>query len=145
MNEIYQRMILDYAKVSQRETADHLSNTDSIQLDNPSCGDRIKLVVERDGQLVTAISYQVEGCIICRAALAIMKQQLMNQTVPTINHLITAFSQLMMNQPIDTAAKTQLGDAVGLHAIVKLPVRIKCAMLPWKAISQALNGGISNR
>ncbi|WP_220751862.1 Fe-S cluster assembly sulfur transfer protein SufU [Apilactobacillus xinyiensis] len=139
INEIYQRTIMDYAVRLKNKPLLNGQDTYQISLENPTCGDKLILSVQIKSGLVHVIAYQADGCVIFKAATAIMEKVCLKHSVTEINHLENQFSQMMMQQEIDNPKA--LGDAIALQAIVKLPVRIKCAMLPWKAMYQVLNEG----
>lgn len=142
INEIYQRTIMDYAIKAHNNSLLSGLNTYQISLNNPTCGDELTLSVLISNDKVCKIAYQADGCVIFKAATAMMDKICLGRSISEIKRLEYQFSQMMMQKDIDDIEN--LGDAIALQSVVKLPVRIKCAMLPWKAIYQVLNEGENN-
>ncbi len=105
---------------------------------NPFCGDRIDLQLTLDARgAAIAVSARSEGCSIIQASASMMSDALLGRTAPEILHLSANFRAIMQGPPTPNANPT-LGDLNALTAVRQYPVRIKCALLPWTALEQAL-------
>lgn len=137
LKELYRQLILDHAQhphhYGQLAAADQ-----QVRLNNPTCGDVIKLDVAFDAnrQHIAKIAFSGEGCSISQASASMMCDLVSGQTLAQAKQEIEIFLELLMANPeVNTA---QLGDAAVLAAVVKFPARIKCATLAWKALEQAI-------
>jgi len=137
LEELYQEVILDHSRRPRNfgvlENADVL-----VHGDNPACGDEIHLGVHfsPDGKL-QEIKFNGQGCAISQASASMMTLKLKGRTRAEAADLSRAFHDLVTS---DTAATSkQLGDLQLLQGVRKFPQRVKCAMLAWRAIEQALS------
>ena len=77
------------------------------------------------------------GCSISQASASMMTQLLKNSTVPQALLLAERMSAMMHGDDAAATDKT-LGDLRALAGVSKFPVRIKCALLPWNALTDAV-------
>ncbi|TPR51650.1 Fe-S cluster assembly sulfur transfer protein SufU [Apilactobacillus micheneri] len=139
LRDLYQRIILENAKKCPSE---QIQNP-SVHLHNPTCGDDISISCRYENHILKAININADGCIIFKAATSFMKALCINKTKNEIEEIVMNFSEFMTNDK--KINKQLLGDAVVLQSVSHLPMRIKCAMLPFKAIYQLVNGDDNNR
>ena len=136
LEELYQEVILDHSR--RPRNFGILPNADVVvHGDNPSCGDEIHLGVrfDPDGKLAD-IKFSGQGCAISQASASMMTLKLKGKTRSEAAELSSAFKDLVTT---NTAAATKpLGDLQLLQGVRKFPQRVKCAMLAWRAIEQAL-------
>ena len=138
LQSLYQQVILDHAKQKHgfglRETADGSSH----QI-NPTCGDEVTLQVHRqtDGT-VTAISWEGQGCSISTASASLLSDLIDELPAGEVSRRIGAFRELMQSKGALEGDDELLGDAVALGGVSRYVTRIKCAMLPWVALEDAL-------
>lgn len=136
LEELYQAVILDHSRRPRNfgtlENADVL-----VHGDNPSCGDEIHLGVhfDPDGKLAD-IKFSGQGCAISQASASLMTMKLKGKTRAEATALGRAFHDLVTTDTPVTAKG--LGDLQLLQGVRKFPQRVKCAMLAWRAIEQAL-------
>jgi nitrogen fixation NifU-like protein len=138
LEELYQEVILDHSR--RPRNFGTLPNADVlVHGDNPACGDEIHLGVHfsPDGRL-EEIKFSGQGCAISQASASMMTMKLKGKTRAEAAELGRAFHDLVT---IDKAAASkQLGDLQLLQGVRKFPQRVKCAMLAWRAVEQALAG-----
>jgi len=136
LEELYQAVILDHSR--RPRNFGTLPNADVlVHGDNPSCGDEIHLGVhfDPDGRLAE-IKFSGQGCAISQASASLMTMKLKGKTRAEAEELGRAFHDLVTT---DAAVPTKgLGDLQLLQGVRKFPQRVKCAMLPWRAVEQAL-------
>ena len=136
LEELYQEVILDHSRRPRNFGA--LPNADVlVHGDNPACGDEIHLGVHfsPDGKL-EEIKFSGQGCAISQASASMMTMKLKGKTRAEAAELSHVFKNLVTTeQTTDTKA---LGDLQLLQGVRKFPQRVKCAMLAWRAIEQAL-------
>jgi nitrogen fixation NifU-like protein len=136
LEELYQEVILDHSR--RPRNFGPLPNADVlVHGDNPACGDEIHLGVHfsPDGRL-EEIKFSGQGCAISQASASMMTMKLKGKTRAEATELSRSFHDLVTT---DTAvASKQLGDLQLLQGVRKFPQRVKCAMLAWRAVEQAL-------
>ena len=103
---------------------------------NPLCGDEITVAASiEEGRLVDA-AFEARGCSISQASADMMAELIKGKTIDAAVQLAAEFKQMMSGT--DGEPSDELGDLVSLRAIRKYPVRIKCALLPWTTLLDAL-------
>src|SRR4051812_44692408 len=147
LEELYQEVILDHSRRPRNFGA--LPNADVlVHGDNPSCGDEIHLGIhfDPDGKLAE-IKFSGQGCAISQASASMMTLKLKGKTRAEAADLSRAFHDLvtdfspMSRQSLGETSR-QLGDLQLLQGVRKFPQRVKCAMLPWRAVEQALTESV---
>ena len=136
LEELYQEVILDHSR-KPRNFGELTDAAVRVHGDNPSCGDEIHLGVKfgTDGSLQD-IKFSGHGCAISQASASMMTMKLKGKGRDETMSMLRAFHDLVTTDTND-AAKT-LGDLRLMKGVRKFPQRVKCAMLPWRALEQAL-------
>jgi nitrogen fixation NifU-like protein len=136
LEELYQAVILDHSR--RPRNFGTLQNADVlVHGDNPSCGDEIHLGVHFDPEgKLAEIKFSGQGCAISQASASLMTMKLKGKTRAEATELGRAFHDLVTTDSTVTAKG--LGDLQLLEGVRKFPQRVKCAMLPWRAVEQAL-------
>jgi nitrogen fixation NifU-like protein len=99
----------------------------------------VTVYVALDGDRLREVAFQGAGCAISQASASMMTEAVQDQTVDLALSLSEQMRQMMHGQhPKD---EDQLGDLVALEGVAQFPVRIKCALLPWMALRDALGAG----
>ena len=136
LEELYQEVILDHSRRPRNfgvlENADVL-----VHGDNPACGDEIHLGVQfgTDGRL-EEIKFSGQGCAISLASASMMTTKLKGKSRAEATEMGRAFQNLVTAGESEQAKS--LGDLQLLQGVRKFPQRVKCAMLAWRAVEQAL-------
>lgn len=136
LEELYQEVILDHSRRPRNFGA--LENADVlVHGDNPSCGDEIHLGVKfgTDGRL-QEIKFSGQGCAISLASASMMTTKLKGKSRAEATEMGRSFQNLVTTG--ESAPAKGLGDLQLLQGVRKFPQRVKCAMLAWRAIEQAL-------
>ena len=105
--------------------------------DNPACGDEIHLAVKfgPDGGLQD-IKFTGHGCAISQASASLMTMKLKGKSRAEATEMLRAFHDLVTEETSE--APKALGDLRVMQGVRKFPQRVKCAMLAWRAVEQAL-------
>ena len=105
--------------------------------DNPVCGDEIHLGVkfDADGGLQD-IKFTGHGCAISQASASLMTMKLRGKSRDQATEMFRAFHDLVTEERAE--APKMLGDLQVMQGVRKFPQRVKCAILPWRALEQAL-------
>ena len=138
LDDLYQEIILDHYRSPRNNKA--LMNHD-IKADvfNPFCGDQISLTLTFDGdKTVSQVGFQGEGCSISQASVSMMTELLKDRNIEQIQSLIGLFKRMMRGELITKNEEQEMGDLASLQGVRKFPIRIKCALLGWSALQDAL-------
>lgn len=136
LEELYQEVILDHSRRPRNFGV--LANADVlVHGDNPACGDEIHLGVHfsPDGKL-EEIKFSGQGCAISQASASMMTLKLKGKTRSEAANLARSFKDLVTSEASNETKG--LGDLQLLQGVRKFPQRVKCAMLAWRAVEQAL-------
>jgi nitrogen fixation NifU-like protein len=136
LEELYQEIILDHSR-RPRNFGELADAAVLVHGDNPVCGDEIHLGVkfDADGGLQD-IRFTGHGCAISQASASLMTMKLKGKSRAQATEMFRAFYDLVTSERAD--APQMLGDLRLLQGVRKFPQRVKCAMLPWRAVEQAM-------
>ena len=136
LEELYQEVILDHSR-RPRNFGDLPNAAVQVHGDNPACGDEIHLGVKfgTDGGLQD-IKFTGHGCAISQASASLMTSKLKGKSRAEATGMLRAFHALVTDETAE--APKMLGDLRLLQGVRKFPQRVKCAMLAWRAVEQAL-------
>ena len=114
---------------------------------NPTCGDEVTLRVQLsdDGDKITDVSYDGQGCSISQASTSVLFEQLVGQNVQEALATVDAFNQMMTSRGTVDGDEEVIGDGVAFAGVSKYPARVKCALLGWMAFKDALAQTVVNR
>lgn len=133
---MYQELILDhYRRPRNKGVLDQPTHT--VALNNPLCGDEIDLQLGVEGDVIKDVRFVGRGCSISQAAASMMTQIVKGKQVADALALADRMSAMMHG---DGAAATDkaLGELRALAGVAKFPIRVKCALLPWNALREAV-------
>lgn len=104
---------------------------------NPSCGDEIQLKLKTDGDIITDGAFLGDGCAISQASTDIMLGMIIGQSKETALKYADIFMRMIRGEATDEEIDS-LEEASALRDISHMPARVKCAMLGWRTLSEAL-------
>ncbi|MDX9959654.1 MAG: SUF system NifU family Fe-S cluster assembly protein [Spirochaetia bacterium] len=126
---IYQEIIRDrYKRPRRRRILEGLAYAE-----NPSCGDRVRVLVSlgTDGRIADA-AFDGAGCSISMSSADILADYLIGKTVPEAKARLECFLAVLRGE-LEVDELDAFGDAAAFKGIARLPVRVKCAALAWRA------------
>ena len=136
LDDLYREVVLDHYR-SPRGKAE-VPDPDLVNVGlNPLCGDEIKVAVKFDGDRVVGVQALSHGCSISIASASMMAELLAGRTRGEAERLIEAFRAMMRGEPLPDGL--DVGDLEALQGVRKYPVRVKCALLPWMTLRDALS------
>lgn len=139
MRQLYQEVILDHNK-NPRNYGEIQNCTNHAEGHNPLCGDHIKISLDVDGEVISAINFEGEGCAICKASSSMMTVAVKGKEKAFVLQLIEEFRHMITGElDVEKNNEHHLGHLKVFANIKTLPVRVKCAILPWHTLSAALN------
>jgi len=140
IEELYQEVILDHSR-RPRNFGELPDAAVRVHGDNPACGDEIHLAVKFDaGGGLEDIKFTGRGCAISQASASLMTMKLKGKSRKEAMEMLHVFHDLVTNDAEDDVPKT-LGDLRVMKGVRNFPQRVKCAMLPWRAVEQAFEQG----
>jgi nitrogen fixation protein NifU and related proteins len=135
LEELYKEVILDHYRAPRNKG--RLDPHDvALERNNPLCGDEIELFLRFDGEDLVGITFDGKGCSISQASASMMTEKAKGMGAKDAQALAESIKKMMTGEEDGDA--DQLGDLVSLKGVVKYPVRIKCALLGWNTLLEAL-------
>jgi nitrogen fixation NifU-like protein len=136
VDDLYQDLILDHSKHPRNSRAMPDANHNAEGY-NPLCGDKLKLYVKMEGDIVKDASFVGTGCAISTASASLMTESLKGKTREEALKLLDKFHNLLTT---DTPVSKDLGKLVVFCGVRDYPARVKCATLAWHTLKSALEG-----
>jgi len=134
LDDLYRRVIMDHYK-NPRNRGSLNEDAVTINLNNPTCGDRIALQLQVvDGKVVDA-KYTGEGCSISMSSASMMTEAVKGRTFEEAINMAERFSALMKGEDVEFQENE---DIEALSGVNKFPARIKCATLAWNALRKGI-------
>lgn len=140
MEQLYQQVILDHSRNPVGKGLQEPVNGAHAEVShfNPTCGDQIVLRAEVHDGVVTGVSHEPEGCSISVAAASVMTENVVGLRVEDALMRYDAFAQMLRTRTGETADEDLIGDGVAFSGVAKFPARVKCALLAWAAMKEAV-------
>ena len=120
MYDLYREYILDHYQ-NPRNYGELEDPDISHEEYNPLCGDRVVFQLKLDNDRVVDVKFHGEGCAISQASASMLTEQVLGKTLDELKALTKEDVLEMLGIPIG-------------------PVRIKCALLPLKALKAGVYG-----
>lgn len=140
---LYQEVILDHNKKPRNYgTLEHASH--QAEGLNPLCGDHIYVALNLADDTVQSIAFHGESCAICKASASMMTMAVKGKTPAQAEELVHAFVDMATGRTSPDAATAEpalpgMARLAVFSGIRDLPMRVKCAILPWHTLQAALN------
>jgi nitrogen fixation NifU-like protein len=137
--DLYQELILEHSKrphgAGLREPFEA-----EVHHVNPTCGDEVTLRVHVDGErsVVSDVSYDALGCAISTASASVLHDLVVGRELDDVHRTYDAMHAMLTSRGADPGDEDVLGDGVALSGVSKYPARVKCALLGWMALQDAL-------
>jgi nitrogen fixation protein NifU and related proteins len=137
LDEIYKEVILDHYK-NPRNKREMPDAELTCSKNNPLCGDEITVYVHADDGKVLDVSFIGQGCSISQSSASMMTESVTGKTVEEVEEISTSVRGMLSGEiePDEDA----FGELVALKGVVKYPIRVKCAVLAWDVLQEALAG-----
>jgi nitrogen fixation protein NifU and related proteins len=135
LDTLYRQLIMDHYK-NPRNKGILEDGSLTVNMNNPTCGDRIQLTMKVEDGMVVDARFDGEGCSISMSSASMMTQAIKGKPIEEAIKISNAFSNIMQGKEYDESL--DLGDIEALMGVCKFPARIKCATLAWKAMEKGL-------
>ena len=140
LQELYQQVIIDHNHNPRNfHELEHPSH--SAKGHNPFCGDKFDIFLTIKDDIITEVSFTGSGCAISKASSSLMTEVLLGKTVTQALQLFDLVHNMVTTGQANVEDIGKLAVLSGVH---KFPVRVKCAILPWHTMKNALDKSTQN-
>ena len=134
LQELYQQVIIDHNQNPRNfHEIEHASH--SAKGHNPLCGDKIDIYLIVKGNTIIEVGFTGSGCAISKASSSLMTEKLAGKTIAEAEELFDIVHEMVINGNADVNVVGKLAVLSGVH---KFPARVKCAILPWHTMKNAI-------
>ena len=108
-------------------------------IDNPFCGDEVTVQLRMEDDRVSAICVHGSGCAITQASASMMGELVEGKRRSEITESANIMRRMLTEgQEPDADDADAIGDAISLRDVSRFPIRIKCALLAWATLEDAI-------
>ena len=135
LDELYREVVLDHHR---HPRGNRPLETYDVQAagKNPSCGDEVTMQLKFEGDRIADLGVLSRGCAISTSSGSMLAEILTGLTVAEAERVAAVFKQVLQGE--DSSHEIDLGDLEALAGVRKFPMRIKCALLPWITLLDAV-------
>ncbi len=138
LDELYRELILEHYRDPLGKAV--LERPDRrAEGQNPLCGDECTVALALAGDRVGRVQFRGRGCSISVASGSMMAGEIEGRTLAEVRALEAAVRGMLQGR--GWGGSLDPGDLQALEGVSKFPVRVKCAMLPWSTLVEALARG----
>lgn len=135
LQDLYQQVIIDHNHNPRNfKEIEHASH--SAKGHNPLCGDKIDIYLIVKDNVIKDVGFNGSGCAISKASSSLMTEALIGKTINEADGLFEKVHDMLTGGNIDAEGIGKLAVLSGVH---KFPARVKCAILPWRTLKNALD------
>ncbi|MHA0857797.1 Fe-S cluster assembly sulfur transfer protein SufU [Paenibacillus sp. CMAA1364] len=135
LDDLYRQVIMDHYK-NPRNKGKFEEDAITVDLNNPTCGDKISLQLKVNNGIVEDAKYTGDGCSISMSSASMMTAAVKGKTLEEAKEMIARFSELMLGNDVQF---DEYEDIEALSGVNKFPARIKCATLSWNALRKVID------
>jgi len=137
LSALYQDIILDHYRAKHHSGLREPYDTEVTHV-NPSCGDELLLRLGVDGDTIADVSYEAQGCSISQASTSVMTDLVIGGSIAQALSLYDGFLAMLEGQGRVELEEDTYGDAIAFSGVAQFPARVKCALLGWAALKDAI-------
>lgn len=138
LSSIYTELIMEHSQSTHNRR--HLEHADCKERGhNPSCGDDIVLELKLNGDIIEDASFTGAGCAISQASTSMMIDLITGRSKEEALEMVNTFIGMIKREITDEEELEKLEDAIVLKNISNMPARVKCAVLAWHTLKEAIN------
>ncbi|MFN7182273.1 MAG: Fe-S cluster assembly sulfur transfer protein SufU [Planctomycetota bacterium] len=134
---LYRELLLHYATMTKYTR--HIDNVNiSYSGKNLACGDVVNLegYVDRDG-IFRHIKVEINGCFVSKASTNLMAGIIEGKTLSKIYELVEDYIRYITGKK-EKLEMSENKELEILEGVRKFPTRIKCALIGWESLLEAL-------
>jgi nitrogen fixation NifU-like protein len=135
IDDLYREIVIDHARRphhARRLEAPTVAHHGV----NIFCGDRVEVGLRIEGDRLVEAGVRGEGCAICKASGSMLAELVAGATLGQAEERVRRFRGMLASGDGDDHA--ELGDATALSGVGRFPARVKCALLPWLTLQEAI-------
>ncbi len=136
MEDMFQEIILDHYRKPKNRAGELDDQSVQVHHSNPLCGDEMDLRLRVVDGVIDGIAFDGEGCSISQASASAMTVAVSGRELNDVLGLAEDFRQMMHGE--EPSRPDDLLDGVAFQGVAKFPVRVKCALLGWMAVRDAI-------
>jgi len=137
LNEIYTTLIMEHS--TSKHNRRKLEHADLYEKGhNPSCGDEITLEIKINDDIIEDLAFTGQGCAISQASTSMMIDLIKGKSKEEALKLVETFIGMIKREITDEEELEELEDAIVLKNISNMPARVKCAVLAWHTLKEAM-------
>jgi len=137
LDDLYQEIILDHYRSPRNRSPELEPHDVHVHHSNPLCGDELDLRLRVADDKVEGLAYDGDGCSISMASASAMSEAVIGRTLADADDLAEVFRLMMHGEGLKR--EDDLLDGVAFQGVAKFPVRVKCALLGWMALKDAIS------
>ena len=137
VEQMYQEIILDHYREKHHSGLREPFGAEVHHV-NPSCGDELTLRVQLAGDTIEDVSYHAEGCSISQASTSVMTDLVIGRSITDSMALHDEFLEMMNSKGRMEPDEDRFEDAIAFAGVSQFPARVKCALLGWSALKDAI-------
>ena len=142
LNKLYHETLLDHCRHPRHSTELNKPYISGEAI-NPFCGDEVRIQLQLSGNdRVKTIGLQSEGCSINIASGSMLTESIKNRPLVDIFAISQLFRASLGEGSISNSDTKRLGALLSLQAVKEFPIRIKCALLAWTGLEDAIENHI---
>jgi nitrogen fixation NifU-like protein len=137
LDDLYMEIILDHYRAPRNRSSELEPHDVHVHHSNPLCGDELDLRLRVVDGRVDAVAFDGDGCSISMASASVMTEAVTGRELADADDLAEAFRLMLHGEGIKR--EEDLLDGVAFEGVAKFPVRVKCALLGWMALKDAIS------
>ena len=137
LDELYEAIILDHYR-SPRNSAPVDDPDVDLEVNNPFCGDEFQIQLKVSEGSVSQVGINGRGCAISQASASLLAELVEGKSYAEVKAAVDSVRRLLRGEEVTEEEQDILGDIEALGGVRKFPVRIKCALLSWVGLDDAL-------
>ena len=135
LDDLYRDILMEHYKFPRgRKRLEHADIHNEGQ--NPACGDELEMDLELDGDTVKDIYVSCVGCAVSVASGSMLAEMIRGKSISEVKKIADTIKAMLKGE--ETPKNVDLGDLESLRGVKKFPVRIKCALLSWTTLIDAI-------
>jgi len=136
--ELYRALVLDHGK--RPRNVGHLAEaTHAAEGENPLCGDAVRVEAVVAGGRIAAVRFSGDGCLLATASASLMTERMAGARPGDLGTVLAALEAWCTRGPAAADVPPALAEILAAFADVhRHPVRVGCALLPWRTLARAL-------
>lgn len=136
-DDLYREVILDHFR-NPRNRGRMEHPTVHVSGNNPLCGDQLELSLRIEGGAIAESKIEAHGCSISKASASMMSEAIQGKTLEEAQRCVDRFKEMMLQNGSTEEFPDSMEELKSLEGVKQYPVRIKCALLAWNALLQAI-------